>query len=303
MSVQPLIFKNGVYTLPRSAADIEALKVTLGISTSNFVDVGSNQTINGVKIFSGSLQLPNNSGSTVGTIWRSGNNLEYKDGANATKILLNSAGNLSNLMDKQVALNNLVSGQVANRVLRSDGTNVTLSQVNLTTDVINNLPIANGGTGSNTQNFVDLTTAQTIAGIKTFSSPVKITNTTASTSTTTGAVINSGGEAIAGNLYVGGFTSLGDNVVVKVKRLTGTTASTQGGFTNIVTDGVALDKIIGFLCLVNFQAGGYMGPNHVNFAGFQYDIYINNGFVVLNSAANSSSILSKPISILVFYTL
>jgi hypothetical protein len=30
------------------------------------------------------------------------------------------------------------------------------------------LPVANGGTGSGTQNFVDLTTAQTIAGIKQF---------------------------------------------------------------------------------------------------------------------------------------
>ena len=32
------------------------------------------------------------------------------------------------------------------------------------------LPVANGGTGSATQNFVDLTTAQTVAGIKTFTS-------------------------------------------------------------------------------------------------------------------------------------
>ena len=32
------------------------------------------------------------------------------------------------------------------------------------------LPVANGGTGSATQNFVDLTTAQTVTGVKTFSS-------------------------------------------------------------------------------------------------------------------------------------
>ena len=36
------------------------------------------------------------------------------------------------------------------------------------------LPLANGGTGSATQNFVDLTTNQTIAGTKTFSSDAKI---------------------------------------------------------------------------------------------------------------------------------
>ncbi|MBA4373851.1 MAG: hypothetical protein C0402_13450 [Thermodesulfovibrio sp.] len=42
--------------------------------------------------------------------------------------------------------------------------------VDLTTDVIGVLPITNGGTGSGTQNFVDLSTTQTIAGAKTFSS-------------------------------------------------------------------------------------------------------------------------------------
>jgi len=40
--------------------------------------------------------------------------------------------------------------------------------INLTTKVTGILPIANGGTNSATQNFVDLTTAQTIAGSKTF---------------------------------------------------------------------------------------------------------------------------------------
>jgi hypothetical protein len=44
----------------------------------------------------------------------------------------------------------------------------------LTTGVRGILPIANGGTGSSTQNFVDLTTAQTIAGVKTFSSSINV---------------------------------------------------------------------------------------------------------------------------------
>ena len=39
------------------------------------------------------------------------------------------------------------------------------------------VPIANGGTGSSTQNFVDLTSNQTIAGTKTFSSPPNFTAT------------------------------------------------------------------------------------------------------------------------------
>ena len=45
-----------------------------------------------------------------------------------------------------------------------------LSSVDLTSDVSGVLPIANGGTGSSTQNFVDLSSSQTIGGVKTFSS-------------------------------------------------------------------------------------------------------------------------------------
>ena len=57
----------------------------------------------------------------------------------------------------------------ANTFLRSNGSIPVWGAVALTTDVTGVLPLANGGTGSATQNFVDLTTAQTIAGSKTFS--------------------------------------------------------------------------------------------------------------------------------------
>lgn len=53
---------------------------------------------------------------------------------------------------QQAAMNALAGTQVANRVLRSDGTNTTLSQVALTTDVSGTLPIGNGGTGQTTAN-------------------------------------------------------------------------------------------------------------------------------------------------------
>jgi hypothetical protein len=44
----------------------------------------------------------------------------------------------------------------------------------LTTGVTGTLPVANGGTGSATQNFVDLTTTQTVAGVKTFSNAMNV---------------------------------------------------------------------------------------------------------------------------------
>ncbi len=50
------------------------------------------------------------------------------------------------------------------------------STINLTTKVTGVLPIANGGTGSATQNFVDLTTNQSIAGNKTFSGYMAFTS-------------------------------------------------------------------------------------------------------------------------------
>ena len=51
---------------------------------------------------------------------------------------------------QQAAINALTGTQTANRVLRSDGTDATLSQVALTTDVTGTLPVANGGTGAAT---------------------------------------------------------------------------------------------------------------------------------------------------------
>lgn len=271
MSIQPLIFKNGVYTLPRSPTDISALLATLNLgnvnntsdlskpistatqtaldlkanlvspnlsgtpttstatagtnttqianciyvntaisnlvasspaaldtlnelasalgndanfsttvtnSLANKVDLTTNQSIGGIKTFSSPFVLSSTTGTSTGTLWRNVDNLEYKDSSNVTKIILNSAGNLSNVANKQTALNNLVGVQTANRVLRSDGTNVTLSQIALDTDVMNVLPISSGGTGSDTKNFVDLTTSQTVGGNKTLSSVVIIPNTT-----------------------------------------------------------------------------------------------------------------------------
>ena len=60
----------------------------------------------------------------------------------------------------------------ANQVLRFDGTNWVPAAVNLATDTTGVLPMSEGGTGSGTQNFVDLSTNQTIGGTKTFNSPI-----------------------------------------------------------------------------------------------------------------------------------
>lgn len=54
------------------------------------------------------------------------------------------------------------------------GTGIVKSTAGTISYLTDPLPITNGGTGSATKNFVDLTTNQTIAGVKTFSSDVFI---------------------------------------------------------------------------------------------------------------------------------
>jgi hypothetical protein len=70
----------------------------------------------------------------------------------------------------------IVSGGTSSQYLMADGSVSAggSSTVNLATSVTGVLPVANGGTGSSTKNFVDLTTNQTIAGSKTFSSNINV---------------------------------------------------------------------------------------------------------------------------------
>lgn len=67
------------------------------------------------------------------------------------------------------------TGSFATTIATGSVTNAMLAgSIDLTSKVTGTLPIANGGTGSATKNFVDLTTAQTIAGAKYFSDSVSI---------------------------------------------------------------------------------------------------------------------------------
>lgn len=75
---------------------------------------------------------------------------------------------LSKLADVATG-NALISGGV--------GVAPSYGKIGLTTHVSGTLPIANGGTGSATQNFVDLSTTQTIGGAKTFSNNITINGT------------------------------------------------------------------------------------------------------------------------------
>jgi len=82
-------------------------------------------------------------------VWSDGTNFYDVKAQNLTGTLAIAKGGTGQTT-QQAAINALTGTQTANRVLRSDGTNATLSQVVLTTDVSGVLPVANGGTGLTT---------------------------------------------------------------------------------------------------------------------------------------------------------
>ena len=132
------------------------------------------------------------------------------------------------------------TGSFATTIGASKVTNAMLAgSIDLTTKVTGILPIANGGTGSSTQNFVDLTTAQTVAGAKTFSG-----NTAVSGSST--FTVGTGATALGGTLAVTGATTLNGNTSVSGSNTltVGTGATTLGG-TLGVTGATTLSSTLG----------------------------------------------------------
>jgi len=82
-------------------------------------------------------------------IWSDGTNVyDVKTQGLTTTLPIANGG--TGQTTQQAAINALAGTQTNNRVLRSDGTNTTLSQVALTTDVSGTLPLGNGGTGVTT---------------------------------------------------------------------------------------------------------------------------------------------------------
>jgi hypothetical protein len=90
-------------------------------------------------------------------VWSDGTSFSEVQAANLTGTLAIAKGGTGQTT-QQAAINALAGTQTNNRVLRSDGTNTTLSQVNVATDVTGTLAIANGGTGTTSTTFVNLAT-------------------------------------------------------------------------------------------------------------------------------------------------
>ena len=139
-----------------------------------------------------------------------------------------TAGKVSNLATTATS-SNTASAIVARDASGNFTANIITGTLSGTaTNVSGIVAIANGGTGSSTQNFVDLTMAQTIAGAKTFSGITSISNASVSTSTSTGALVVSGGAGIMGAVYAGSI----QNTPV------GSTTASTGAFTTLTASGL-----------------------------------------------------------------
>lgn len=125
---------------------------------------------------------------------------------------------------------------------------LSTSLVSLTADVSGILPLVNGGTGSSTQNFVDLTSAQTVGGAKTFSSA--LTAPTA-TNTINGLVISSGALSgittlnLTGSITGATSTNTINGLVFSSGNATlANLTSSSGALTSTVADGASA---VGFI--------------------------------------------------------
>ena len=86
------------------------------------------------------------------------------------------------------------------------------------------------------------------------------------------------------------------------KKLTGTTGATEGDTTNIAHGFGDISKILGYHVLVSTSSGNRVPPAFTSVAEHEYDAFMDGtNVVVALTAANSGSLLSRAISVLVTY--
>lgn len=109
-----------------------------------------------------------------------------------------------------------------------------------------------------------------------------------------------------GNTDISGYTQLGTTAeaapAIKMKKLTTTSSSSQGGLVT-VAHGLNRAKILGVQVLLTYAAGvaDIPGP-YLDVAGYEYNWQVTSTDInIYNKTGNSANILSKPIRILITY--
>ncbi len=102
-------------------------------------------------------------------------------------------------------------------------------------------------------------------------------------------------------LEINGYTKLGsDAPAIRVIKLTGTTSASQNG-TVVIAHGLNSAKILSATVLVEYATSSFV-PASYSRTGYEFDFYLSSGNIYIwNSAANSGSILSKPLKVMITY--
>jgi len=107
-----------------------------------------------------------------------------------------------------------------------------------------------------------------------------------------------------GNVVLSQYTKLGDDQsapFIRMKKVTGTTASTSNGTVSFA-HGLDATKIIGVTVLVRGATNSWVPPSYTNSSFFEYNYFFDGSlFYLINIANNSASIQSKPFSVLFTY--
>lgn len=113
-----------------------------------------------------------------------------------------------------------------------------------------------------------------------------------------------GTTAPAAKLEVNGYTKLGSAApAICVKKLTGTTAGTQGNTVDI-PHGLTASKILGVQVLIEYTPGAFVPVSYSQNPGYEGNYFITSTAIrVCNTATNSANILGKPVKVLITYEL
>jgi len=315
-----------VYNGASGMMPISGTGLAIESSTSNYLDIFSpadNGVLFGSAGGSGSGGVIYNTGIyTNGMIFRTNN---------ATQMTLSSAGNLavgSVVADARLQVNAssvtnpaITDGILVPRVANFPLTNPTIAQngmmIFLTTAIgsnpagfyyWDNASVSWIGVGAK-QNW-SITGNSGTNPSNNYVGTVDNADLTFRTNGTERARITAAGDvginttAPTADLEVNGYTKLGSGAsvpAVKMVKLTGTTAATQGVQTNI-PHGLTSSKILGVTVLVEYSPGSSVPPSYNGSAGYEYDYYITSTNIsIWPKSGNSGSILSKPIRVLVTY--